>query len=74
MLSTQDLGGVQVKEEQLREMQAGDYILHARGGKLEKGEVEKIRFPVDPQGHTQCLSLAQAPGGTIYAAQHTIIS
>ena len=74
MLSTQDLGGVKVTEDQLREMQAGDYILHARGGKLQKVEVEKIRFPVDPEGHTQCLSLAQAPNGAIYAAQRTIVS
>ena len=74
MLSTQDLGGVKVTDGQFREMQAGDYILHARGRKLEKVDVEKIRFPVDPEGHVQCVSLAQAPGGTIYTAQRTIVS
>ncbi len=74
MLSTQDMGGVKVTEEQLREMQAGDYILHARGGKLEKVAVEKTRLPVDPEGHAHCLNLAQGPNGTIYASQCTIIS
>ncbi|MDP6438558.1 MAG: sialidase family protein [Candidatus Brocadiia bacterium] len=74
MLSTQDMGAVKVTEDQLREMQVGDYILHARGGKLEKVAVEKTRLPVDPEGHVQCQSLAQAPNGTICAAQRTIIS
>ncbi len=69
MLSTQNLGGVKVTEEQLREMQVGDYILHARGGELQKVQVEKTWLPVDPEGHVQCQSLAQGPDGTIYAAQ-----
>ena len=30
MLSTENMGGVVVTPGQLREMQAGDYILHAR--------------------------------------------
>ncbi len=74
MLSTQDMGGVKVSEEQLRERQVGDYVLHARGGELHKVAVEKTRLPVDPAGHVQCLNLAQAPNGTIYAAQCTILS
>ena len=74
MLSTKDMGGVAVTEQQLREMQAGDYILHARNGSLDKVQVEKIRLPLDPEGHVQRLGLIQAPNGTIYASQHTLFS
>ena len=73
MLSTHELGGVAVTEDQLAEMQAGDYILHARGGRLEKVEVEKIRLPRDPEGHTQRVCMVRAPNGTIYAVQHTLM-
>ena len=31
MLSTENMGGVVVTPSELSEMQAGDYILHARG-------------------------------------------
>ena len=74
MLSTENMGGVVVTPSQLREMQAGDYILHARDGALQKVEAEKIRMPLDPQGHYQGVGLILAPDGTIYAAQRTIIS
>ncbi len=74
MLSTQALGGVEVTQEQLSEMQAGDYVLHARGGKLRKVAVVKTRLPVDPLSHAHCLGLVQAPNGTIYAGQRTILS
>ncbi|HIC48449.1 MAG TPA: hypothetical protein EYP00_01055, partial [Dehalococcoidia bacterium] len=74
MLSTENMGGVVVTPGQLREMQAGDYILHARHGQLEQIEVEKISMPLDPQGHYQGLGLILAPDGTIYASQQTIIS
>ena len=74
MLSTENIGGVVVTPSQLGEMQAGDYILHARDGVLNKVEVEKTRMPLDPQGHYQGLSLVLAPDGTLYAVQHTIIS
>ena len=74
MLSTENMGGVVITPDQLQEMQAGDYILHARDGELRKVVVEKIRLPLDPQGHTQRLGLVLAPDGTIYAAQQTIIS
>jgi len=73
MLSTHNKGGVAVKPSELAAMQAGDYILHARDGELQKVAVEKIRFPRDPQGHPQRLNMVQAPNGTIYAAQHTLI-
>ena len=73
MLSTQNMGGVTVSPADLKAMQAGDYVLHAREGKLEKVSVEKIRLPRDPQGHTQRLCMVQAPNGTIYAAQHTLL-
>ncbi len=74
MLSTENMGGVVIAPDQLEEMQAGDYILHARDGKLSKVEVEKTRLPLDPQGHTQRLGLVLAPDGTIYASQQSIIS
>ena len=74
MLSTENMGGVVVTPNQLSDMQADDYILHARDGVLNKVEVEKTRMPLDPQGHYQGLNLVLAPNGTIYAAQHTIIS
>ncbi len=73
MLSTENMGGVTVTEEQLRAMQESDYILHARGGRLEKVQVEKIRLPRDPLGHVQRVAMAQAPDGTIYAAQHVLL-
>ena len=52
MLTTHNMGGVEVRAEDLQAMHAGDYILYARDGKLEQVEVEKIRLPRDPQGHT----------------------
>lgn len=74
MLSTENMGGVVVTPNQLSEMQASDYILHARNGVLNKVVAEKIRMPLDPQAHYQGLNLVLAPNGTIYAVQHTIIS
>ena len=74
MLSTENMGGVVVTPSELTEMQASDYILHARDGVLNKVEVEKIRMPLDPQAHYQGLNFASAPDGTIYAVQQTIIS
>ena len=73
MLSTHNMGGVSIQPDELQAMQANDYILHARDKKLEKVPVEKIRLPRDPEGHTQRLCLVQAPNGTIYAAQHTLL-
>ena len=74
MLSTETLGGVAPTPEEQRDMQAGDYILHARDGKIEKVAVEKVRMPLDPKGHYQGLALLQAPSGAIYAVQRSIWS
>ena len=74
MLSTENMGGVVVTPSELSEMQAGDYILHARGGALNKVPVEKTRMPLDPQAHYQGLNFVLAPDSTIYAVQQTIIS
>ena len=75
MLSTENMGGVTVTPQQLAEMHAGDYILHARGGKLTKVPVEKIQLPVDPEVENhQVLSMVAAPDGTLYAAQQTVFS
>ena len=74
MLLTENMGGVVVTPSQLSDMQAGDYILHARGGALNKVPVEKIRMPLDPQAHYQGLNLVLTRDGVIYAVQQTIIS
>ena len=74
MLSTENMGGVVVTPSQLSDMQAGDYILHARDGVLNKVPVEKIRLPLDPQAHYQGLNFILTPSGVIYAVQQTIIS
>jgi len=68
------MGGVTVTHEQLEKMQSADHILHAADGELHKVPAEKIRLPLDPGGHVQRLCLTQAPDGTLYAAQHTIVS
>ncbi len=73
MLSTENMGDVTVEASQLKAMNAGDYILHARNGKLRKVAVEKTRLPLDPQGHVQRLNMVRAPDGAIYAAQHSLI-
>ncbi len=73
-MDTGMLGGVIATPEALAAMQKGPYILHACGGKLTKVPVEKIALPRDPQGHVQRLCLVDAPDGTVYAAQHTILS
>ena len=74
MLSTENIGGVVVTPNQLSDMQADDYILHARGGVLNKVPVQKIRMPLDPEAHYQGLNLVLTPDKTIYTVQHTIIS
>lgn len=73
MLSTHNVGGVTVQAADLAAMQASNYILHARDGELTRVPVEKVRLPRDPQGHVQRLCLVQAPNGTIYAAQYTLL-
>ena len=75
MSSTENMGGVTVTAQQLADMHGGDYILHARGGKLTKVPVEKIQLPVDPQVENhQVLSMVAGLDGTLYAAQQTVIS
>lgn len=71
---TDQLGGATASPEDLAEMQEGDHILHARAGELARIPVEKVRLPLDPQGHVQRLGLTLAPDGTVYAAQHTLFS
>ena len=73
-LSTLAMGGVKVSPKQLREMQQGDYILHAKDGQLRKVSVQKIPLPLDPIGHVQRLSLFVGPDRTIYAAQGSVLS
>ena len=72
--STETLGGRAVTPGEQRRMQAGDCILHVRGGELREVPVRKTRMPRDPGAHYQGLSLIQAPGGAIYAFQRTVVS
>ena len=69
-MDTEILGGVPIPTaEKLAAMQEGQYILHARDGKLTKVAVEKSRVPyVSPvQG------VALAPDGTVYVMQQNLI-
>jgi len=70
---SEDRDSIDATPEQLHAMQAGDYILRARGDALEQVAVHKTRLPLDPQGHVQRLNLVQSPGGTLYAAQHGLV-
>ena len=61
-LQTGILGGVAgPSAEELTAMQKGQYILHARDGKLTKVQVQKSRLPHDPEGHVQSEWTAQSP-------------
>ena len=71
---TFNLGGVQEPSgEQLAAMQQGQYIYHARDGKLSKVDVEKVLLPHEPKGHPQNVYLVKAPDGTVYVQQETIM-
>ena len=72
--STIAMAGVRVNPGQLREMQRGDYLLHAKEGRLRRVPVEKIPLPEDPCGHVQRLALFRGPDGTLYAAQCSVLS
>ena len=72
--STIAMGGVEVSPAQLKAMQQGEYILHARGGRLGKVRVEKIELPRDPCGHVQRLALFLGPDRIIHAAQCSVLS
>ena len=75
MMSTETLGGVTVTPDQLKAMHAGDYILHAREGKLTEVPCEKTKLPIDPavMNHQQ-LGFQAAPDGTLYATQGSQVS
>lgn len=71
--STEWLGGVTLSPQQMRDMQAGPYILHARAGALNRVPAEKSLLPHDPRGHVQTVELARAPDGTLYVNQNTLM-
>lgn len=71
---TFNLGGVEEPSgEQLADMQQGQYIYHARGGKLSKIEVEKVLLPHDTKGNPQNVYLVKGPGGSLFVQQETIM-
>ena len=73
-LATGLLGGIRtVTAHDLETMQAGEYVLHARDGLLSKVPAEKSRLPHDPEGHVQRVAVLQAPGGTLFVKQYTIL-
>ena len=72
--STIDMGGIKVAPDQLREMQQGKFILHAKGGRLRKVPVEKTSLLLDPYGHVQICQVFAGPGQAIYASQSTVLS
>ena len=74
-LKTYVLGGVEPSGEQLAAMQKGNYLLHARDGKLTRVSAQKSRLPHDPKGHTQITYTAQDPRdrNTVYVNQVSII-
>ena len=70
--ATQWPGGVRVTPDDLRTMQQGSYVLHARRGELARLPIEKYLLPHDPQGHVQAVSVARGPDGAIYVKQRTL--
>ncbi len=72
---TFNMGGVtEPSDDELAAMQAGQYVLHARAGKLTQVPVEKARLAHDPDGHTQRVQVCLHPDGTIYVSQGTQMS
>ena len=72
---TFNMGGVtEPSHDELAAMQAGQYVLHARAGKLTQVPVEKARLAHDPDGHTQRVQVCLHPDGTIYVSQGTLMS
>ena len=74
-LETGYMGGVDtITRADLLAMQSGQYVFHARGGRLTKIPVEKSLVPRDPKGHNQAVSLSLASDGTAYVSQATTMS
>ena len=74
MMDTGVLGGVPIPApEVLKTMHKGQYILHARGGKLTKVQVEKNLLPHDPQLNPQGVQAKLAEDGTVYVILANII-
>ena len=75
-LKTTRLGGVEPSAQQLADMQKGNYLLHARDGKLTRVPVQKSRLPIDPKGHAQVTYTAQDPRdrNSVYVNQCSVIN
>lgn len=71
---TGNLGGVDwPSADELVEMQASDFVLHASGGQLHRVPVKKSVLPHDPFGHPQMVHMARAPDGAIYVNQGSLM-
>jgi len=74
MMNTGILGGVTtLTGEELQAMQKGQYILHARRGKLTKVSAEKSLLPDSPPSDMVEIRTALAPDGAIYFNGNTSI-
>lgn len=66
------LGGVPAPtDDVLKKMHAGQYILHARNGKLNRVKVEKVKLP--GQLGEEGGPIAMAPDGTVYVIRRTVM-
>ena len=71
---TGNLGGAPwPSPDDLSEMQASDYVLHASAGRLHRVPVVKSTLPHDPLGHPQMIHAARAPDGAIYVNQGSLM-
>ncbi|MBI86088.1 MAG: hypothetical protein CMJ81_23065 [Planctomycetaceae bacterium] len=67
-VATGQLGGVDVPSANLlKAMHGRPYVLHARGGKLNKVVAEKTLLPHDPAASPQSVYAYLGPDGAIYA-------
>ena len=54
-------------------MQSGLYILHARGGQLNKVQVHKVRLARDPKGHAQGMRISRTADGKLYISTSSLL-
>ena len=71
---TGNLGGAPwPSPDDLSQMQASNYVLHASAGRLHRVPVVKSTLPHDPLGHPQMIHAARAPDGAIYVNQGSLM-
>ena len=73
VLDTGVMGGISPTVDDLAAMTKGQYILHARDGKLSKVAAERSFVPDSPPGDMVEIRMAIAPDGTVYFNGNTAI-